>query len=683
MPFRMFGASRKLLRRGLSSRHARSPFAFGFIVVSLLVLAVFFALRVPDTRDFSAQAGVLDLRGYDLDHRPTVDFGGEWEFFWQKTLDPRAFAVSIPPVADALLSAPGSWRNLAISGTEIGGNGYATLHLRILADPTGVEQSLRIAPVYSAYRLWADGRLIAESGLIGNQADDEVMDHSLRIAALPVTGKPIDLVMHVSCFSAGKSFIPKLQLGRTVDMNATQARIWGVALFSAGTVLLMALYHLALFALYLPNRTPLYFGLYCLVWMGFIVSTSTSDWAIRVFFPNLSGETLFRVAMCCYALTAPFSYHVFRSLYAQEFPRWLLVTFWLVGGLYAGCALLGPTRVCSALMPAFHAVIGIKSVYFLWALSQAVRRHRDGALIILVGFIVATSLSFNDLLVSLNLLRTDRMLYLGMLFYMRTQSLALAQRFTGLFYKIEKLSARLAERNKTLEREIARRTRLQQEVVSISENERRQISHQLHDGLCQQLTGARLQSAALEGAWPDEAVRAKAQAGLSGLLEEAVTHAYELSRGLWSMGPESVDVCMSLRQLAKRQVENGGVPVRTLLSPACAACASNNAVQMYCIAREAVANATKHARASEVVISLDCQRSGSVDLVIADNGVGRLAAAKSRGGLGLKIMAYRAQMVGGSLKIEDGEGGGTRVICSIPCKPQSNPLSEWPASRSE
>ena len=178
-------------------------------------------------------------------------------------------------------------------------------------------------------------------------------------------------------------------------------------------------------------------------------------------------------------------------------------------------------------------------------------------------------------------------------------------------------------------------------------------------------------------------MRARAQASLSGLLEEAVTHAYELSRGLWSMGPESEDVCTSLRQLAKRQTESGGVPVRAVLSPACASCASNNAVQMYCIAREAVANATRHAQASEIVVSLDCLHRGYVNLTIVDNGIGRKAAAKSRGGLGLKIMAYRAQMVGGSLKIEDGEAGGTRVVCSIPCKPQGMPLSEWPASRSE
>ena len=80
----MSGASRQLLRRGLSARRARSPFAFGFIIASLLVVAVFLALRVPDTREFAARGGVLDLRSYDLDHRPAVDFGGEWAFFWEK-----------------------------------------------------------------------------------------------------------------------------------------------------------------------------------------------------------------------------------------------------------------------------------------------------------------------------------------------------------------------------------------------------------------------------------------------------------------------------------------------------------------------------------------------------------------------------------------------------------------------
>lgn len=69
----------------------RSPFTILFILISLLVVAVCIWLRVDDATRISARQGVLDLRGYNLDSQPTVEFGGEWELFWQRQLAPRDF----------------------------------------------------------------------------------------------------------------------------------------------------------------------------------------------------------------------------------------------------------------------------------------------------------------------------------------------------------------------------------------------------------------------------------------------------------------------------------------------------------------------------------------------------------------------------------------------------------------
>jgi len=645
----------------------RSPFTILFILLSLLVVVVCIGLRVDELTRRSAVQGILDLRGYDLDSQATVEFGGEWAFFWQRQLEPKELQAQQAPSPDGFLTLPGSWKGQSFGGQTLGGNGFATLRLKVLVDPAQSLQAIRIAGVYSAYRLWANGRLVAESGRVGTNLSDEVMDHSLRLSALRVDGEAIDLVLQVSCFHMDKVGLPTLQLGRHADLSAAQNRTWGLALFSAGTLLLMGIYHIALYVLYRSNRSPLYFGVYCLVWMGFVISNTTSDWAIRVFFPDLTGETLFRTSLLYYALAAPLSYHVFRSLYPQEFPRWLLRIFWVLGGLYAAVAIAAPTCIGSSTLPLFHLVVAARAVFFLWALSLATRRKREGAAIILTGFIVVCVLSFNDIFSAMNLIRTPRLMHVGMLFFMLAQSLALAQRFTGLFTKVAKLSVGLSEQNLSLEKEIAERARLQQEIVLISEDERRRLSHALHDGLCQQLTGARLQSVALEDEWPDKEVRADKQARLSKLLSESVDNAYQLSRGLWSMGPESDDVGHALTTLAKSQSESSRIPIHVDLQSACKQCAANNALQIFCIAREAIANAAKHAHPTRIDVVLDCREAGQVTLSISDDGVGRHSAKKSKGGLGLRIMAYRAQMVGGSFRIEDRKEGGTIVRCSMPC----------------
>jgi signal transduction histidine kinase len=653
-----------------------SPFTFFFILLSLLVVAICLGLRANNTTLFSARQGVLDLQGYDLDQQPTVEFGGEWELFWQRQLEPKDFQQAVAPTPDGFLTLPGSWKGLHVGGQTLDGKGFATLRLKILADPAQSLQALRIAGVYSAYRLWINGRLVAESGLVGTTNADEVMDHSLRLTPILVDRTPLEIVFQVSSFHMNNTALPFFQLGRHANLNATQNRIWGLALFSAGTLLLMGIYHIALFVLYRPNRSPLYFGIYCLAWMAFIVSNTTSDWSIRIFFPDLPGELLYRSSVFYYAMAVPLSYHIFRSLYPQEFPRWLLNVFWGLGATYAVVAIAGPTPISSAILSPFHLVVAAKSCFFLWALSLATKRKREGAAIVLTGFVVMCMLSFNDIFSSMNLIRSHRIMHVGMLFFMLAQSFALAQRFAGLFFKVEKLSIGLSEQNQSLAREIAERTRLQQEIVSISEDERRQISHELHDGLCQQLTGARLQSTVLESKSLDEKARASGQARLSKLLTESVDHAYKLSRGLWLLGPDSDNVCVTLTALAQSQSESSGIPIRVELRTACKKCAAKNGTQLFCIAREAIVNAVKHAGAKQIGVSLDCHDARSATLCVSDNGVGRSSTKKRTGGLGLRIMAYRSQMVGGSFRIEDCEGGGTRVTCSIPCCPSTSSGSD-------
>jgi glucose-6-phosphate-specific signal transduction histidine kinase len=87
--------------------------------------------------------------------------------------------------------------------------------------------------------------------------------------------------------------------------------------------------------------------------------------------------------------------------------------------------------------------------------------------------------------------------------------------------------------------------------------------------------------------------------------------------------------------------------------------------ELYGIAREAVINANKHAQARKIVVELERSPKGMV-LRVSDDGVGIKRDVKLRGGLGLHIMNYRAQSIGGHLEIDSPKGGGTCVSCYLP-----------------
>ena len=89
------------------------------------------------------------------------------------------------------------------------------------------------------------------------------------------------------------------------------------------------------------------------------------------------------------------------------------------------------------------------------------------------------------------------------------------------------------------------------------------------------------------------------------------------------------------------------------------------AIHLYRIAQEAVANAAKHGRATEVTMSLG-NIEGRVELTVEDNGMGLPPDfTGGSGGMGLRVMQYRAGLIGGTLHIGAGTGGGVVITCAI------------------
>lgn len=251
---------------------------------------------------------------------------------------------------------------------------------------------------------------------------------------------------------------------------------------------------------------------------------------------------------------------------------------------------------------------------------------------------------------------------------------ALAERFrfmnrrignlvTGLQQEVKERSAA----NRALEAEMAERNRLEREIVKISDNERLLISHELHDGLCQQLIGLRIRWAALQRRL--SVSREGAEIGSLGqMLDEAVDQAYDISRGLWPLEYQASGLPPSLKELADRLSQQSGIAIEFHQKLGCNECSGEYFTQIGNIAREAVTNAVKHSRATLITVCLECRHDLGIVLEVRDNGTGRLAKpASTIGGMGVSIMKHRAALIGGSLTMHDAEGGGTVVACTAPC----------------
>jgi signal transduction histidine kinase len=233
------------------------------------------------------------------------------------------------------------------------------------------------------------------------------------------------------------------------------------------------------------------------------------------------------------------------------------------------------------------------------------------------------------------------------------------------------LESRVQQRSAALTREMAERERLEKELLDISEREQRQIGHDLHDNLGQHLTSiamaAQVLREKLDAKSPPEAGDA---ARIVALVEDGIAMARELARGLSPVELEAEGLMSALQELAAGLSKWSKVACLFECEAPVLIADAATAMHLYRIAQEAVSNAVRHGKPRRIVISLDETRAG-VTMSVEDDGAGLPENWRSGQGIGTRIMAHRAAIIGGTLSIEPNLTGGTLVKCHLPVTPHA------------
>jgi PAS domain S-box-containing protein len=216
-------------------------------------------------------------------------------------------------------------------------------------------------------------------------------------------------------------------------------------------------------------------------------------------------------------------------------------------------------------------------------------------------------------------------------------------------------------------RDVTERRRLERHILEISDREQARLGQDIHDGLCQQLVSLAFDANSLQSELSGRRLPETKQARrIADCLDQAITEARQLSRGLFPVRLETDGLPSAMAELAKaasarfqiqcRFDSQGRVAVKDVVM----------ATHLYRIAQEALANAVKHSRGSKVSIRLKGGAS-QLELTVEDDGAGLSAAKRKKAtGMGLHIMAYRARAIGGTLHLGPGPRGGMLVSCCIP-----------------
>lgn len=412
-----------------------------------------------------AVEGVLDLTEWQPD-TGVVKLDGQWSFYWDQLLDPQELSDHNP--TSAYIDLPGSWNGYQINGSKLPGDGYATYRLIIKTDTTD-RWGLKIPRIFTAYNLRVNNELIAAAGTIGTNRSDMTPQYLPQVALFEVQPGENEIVIQVSNFyHRSGGILESLILGSEEQILGLRYKSIAYELFLFGSLLIIGLYHLALFIFRKKDYSALYFCLFCL-----LIAIRTMLVGERFFiylYPGFNWEVAHKMQTMAFYLGVPILVMFFKSIFPSHFSTRVLRIVQVVGFSFAAVVLLAPARIFTVLNPIYQLFAILVITYLLYILTNVLRRKESGTTLIVVGAFVLIASSLNDIIFlsvwmgdhGCSLLRSiissGNLSSLGLLVFVFTQSMVLAQNYAHVFEKQEEMTRQLTEINVNLDELVKKRT---------------------------------------------------------------------------------------------------------------------------------------------------------------------------------------------------------------------------------
>jgi diguanylate cyclase (GGDEF)-like protein len=427
-----------------------------------------------------AESGVMDLTQIQLKN-DVVSIDGEWEFFWNQLLAPDEVEAG---VLNDYVQIPSSWNKYA-NNKEHSGYGYATYRLEFITREN-VRLALKIPRIFTAYKLWVNGELIASAGEVGITRETTIPQYLPQVASFEPRQGANEILIQVSNFyHRSGGMLESIRLGGDKQILRLRNISLAVELFIFGGLMLIGVYHVALFFFRKNNTSSLYFGLFCL-FIG-IRTLLVGERFFIYMFPDFSWEIAHKLQTLTYYLGVPLTLMYFRSVYPQQFHRWIIKIAQILGAAFGLFVLLAPARIFTPFNPIYQIWTIYAIIYILVKITKLIiHKEKDswfialGALALLLSSIndvIFLSIWMNDAGSSLfnTLIRTGNLSSAGQLIFAFTNSLLLAKIFSNSLEQEKVLTEKLIDINRNLDELVSQRTKALEESNEKIEKQKHQL----------------------------------------------------------------------------------------------------------------------------------------------------------------------------------------------------------------
>jgi PAS domain S-box-containing protein len=423
--------------------------------------------------------GVLDLTDWDFRRDGRVDLSGEYAFYWKQHLNPSDFSKPILPQKTGFIRVPGYWNGYEVNGETLHGYGYATYRLKILLNAQKETLAFKFLTMGTAYTFFLNGQKISSVGTAGNDRETTHPRYFPQVVEFKPETNQMDVIFQVSNFHHRRGGLWEvIHLGEEKEIQKIREERLCFALILFGSIFIMALYHLCLFALRKTDRSFLYFGVFCFLIMLRLLTTG--ERYIVYFFPNIPWEIVIKTEYLSFYLSVPFLVLFAQSLFPQEISKRILNLIVPIGIAFSCSVIFTPARIFSYTLQPFQIITILTIMYGFYVLIVASIRKRTGAFVFLLGFIVLALSAINDMLYVEKIIQTGYFAPFGVFIFIFSQALLLSFRLTHAFEIVERQYKELKDTYQAYRGEIIDRVQAEADLRA-SEEKYRAILHGMAD----------------------------------------------------------------------------------------------------------------------------------------------------------------------------------------------------------
>ncbi|MCG8551305.1 MAG: diguanylate cyclase, partial [Desulfobacterales bacterium] len=380
--------------------------------------------------------GVLDLRDLDLQKTGPVKLDGDWQFRWNRLLDPGSREWSDPGLT-GFYPVPRFWT--AYPGHHFPAAGRGTYRLIVRMSGKNKSLALQTPELFTEYCLWINGRLIRQNGILPGSP---VRFLRPDILAFSPDADVVEIVLQMKNRRHGNAGIAQsFMLGTEKQIYRKFMISTSMEIMLISICLFAGFYHTIIFLFRPKERELFYFGLFC--FMVALRTLFTGTTLISWIIPDLVFSIASRIATvsipCCVILFQYFTYLFFK----KNISRFLFRLITGIHLLYAACIPFVSTMAYSVIFKYYLAVVAVSVLFVFYMTFKAIGNKTAFAMFFLSGSMVLAAGVANDMLHYLQVINTGYYLALFFLGFILIQSLMLAIKFSQEHRTVAMLSEKL------------------------------------------------------------------------------------------------------------------------------------------------------------------------------------------------------------------------------------------------